>query len=29
MLKLQDVFEVVSRPSGKNMVGLKWIFTVK
>jgi len=29
MLKLQDIFEVVPRPSGKNVVGSKWVFTVK
>jgi len=29
MLKLQDVFEVVPRPSGKNIVGSKWVFVVK
>jgi len=29
MLKLWDVFEVVPRPSGKNVVGSKWVFAVK
>jgi len=29
ILKLQDIFEIVSRLSSKNMVGSKWIFAVK
>ena len=29
MLKLQDVFEIVPRPSSKNVMGSKWIFAVK
>jgi len=29
ILKSRDVFEIMPRPSGKNIVGSKWVFTVK
>jgi len=29
MLKAKEVFEVVSRPKGQNVVRLKWVYVIK